>query len=270
MVTPASTHAPRFSRVASPCLLVASVLAFIAGLVLVVFDRQEQSVFDALVSQAEAARPDAKRPSADDVLNLMHSVHTRLRGTPLAQNPSSTLNSKLHLTSSLEQLSNPSGMCASYSQVLAKTLMTAGYPVRKVGLAKGEQRAIHHVIEARIGDSWALLDALYNLAFRAPDGRLASAAEVSRDWATYRSQVPTDYNPDYDYQGFYYTNWDRIPVVGWIVRSSPGLSGWLHDQRVSLRFWFFNTYRWEAVICFVLGMGCWFTRRRLLRGTGQA
>lgn len=236
------------------CLLALAVAALAASVALLVADRLEQREFDSLVQRAQATRPGLPRPSDADVLHLMHTVHNQLQGTPL--HPSSSLNSRLNITSSHEQLANPSGMCASYSHVLAKALMTAGYQVRKVGLAKNGKRAIHHVIEARQGSSWTLLDAYYDLAYRAPDGHLASAADVSRHWTTYRRQVPAGYNPDFDYSSFYYTNWDRIPVVGWIVRASPPLASWLHERGISIRFWFFNTYRWQAGLCAALGILC--------------
>ena len=133
----------------------------------------------------------------------------------------------------------------------------------------GGERAIHHVIEARLGGAWVLLDAYYNLAFRTPAGTLASAAEVSRHWPHFRTQVPADYNPDYDYSGYYYTNWERVPLVGRLVRSSPGLAEWLHAQGVSVRFWFFNTFRWEAGLSLLASAGFWGAGRWLLRRTAR-
>ena len=246
-------------------MLALSVAAFLTGITFVVLDRIEQRAFDALLGEAKVSGSPVQRPSAEDVLNLMHTVHNRLKGIRLPSHPTSTLNSQLNIASSYEQLTNPSGMCASYSHVLAKTLMTAGYSVRKVGLAKGEKRAIHHVIEVRVGARWILLDAVYNLAFRTRTGQLTSAAEVSQHWAQFRSQVPDNYNPDFDYQGYYYTNWDRIPLIGWMVRSSPTLARWLHAHGVSIRFWFFNTFRWEAGLSLLASATFWGVRRRLQR-----
>lgn len=231
------------------------VTALGAALYFWCLDRQEQKAFDVLVAQAQAAAPAVVCPSEEDVLNIMSAVHAHLRNAPAGStHPFSSINSRLHLTSSYEQLSNPFGRCASYSHVLAKALMTAGYSVRKVGLAKGSTKAIHHVIEVRLNRSWAVLDAIYNLSFRTPQGRLASAAEVSRDWEFFRHQVPPGYKADFDYRSFYYTNWDRLPLIGWVVRSQPALESWLHSHGISLRFWVFNTYRWEAALCFVLGL----------------
>src|SRR6188768_3890983 len=100
------------------------------------------------------------------------------------------------LWSSDEHLTEPSGACASYTQVLAKTLETMDYPIRKVGLSKGSQRGIHHVLETYVEGHWVLMDGLSNLAFRREDGHLASAADVHANWEYYRSQTPPGYNPD--------------------------------------------------------------------------
>ena len=259
-MAPPDTH-----RTAPVCLLVLAVFAFIGAVWLLILDRAEQREFDALVAEARAANPAIAPHSGADVLNIMSRVNGRLKVIPLDTHATSTFNSTLYISSSHEQLRNPVGMCASYSHVLAKALMTAGYRVRKVGLAKGSRRAIHHVIEVQTGSAWVLLDALYNLAFRAPDGHLASAAEVSRDWRWYQTQVPAGYHPDFDYSTFYYTNWERMPGLGWALRSVPSLQTWLHEQGISVRFWFFNTYRWEAGICLTLSVGLWGLRRRLLR-----
>lgn len=229
-----------------------------------VLDQIEQREFVEIVAEAEATVPNLKHPSTEEALTIMSNVNGRLKGIRIEAKPPSPEDNKLKFTSSHENLHNPVGACASYTQVLAKSLMTAGYQVRKVGLAQGDKRAIHHVLEVREGQSWVLMDAFYNLAFRARDGHLASAEEVSQDWLWFQKQVPADYDPSFNYKQFYYTNWDRIPILGWIIRSSPALSQYLYQRGISLRYLFFNTYKWAASGCAILAIGCWFARRRLL------
>jgi hypothetical protein len=160
--------------------------------------------------------------------------------------------------SSDEHLIEPSGACASYTQVLAKALETIDYPIRKVGLSKGTQRGIHHVLETYVEGRWVLMDCMSNLAFRRADGHLASAAEVHANWEYYRSQTPPDYNPDYDYSTYYYTNWQKLPVLGAIVEGIPPLHRWMEAHGVSVWFLLLDVNQWFAGFSFtgaVLLMG---------------
>lgn len=177
------------------------------------------------------------------------------------------------LWSSDEHLIEPSGACASYTQVLGKALQTAGFSIRKLGLSKDGLRGIHHVLETRIDGRWVLMDALSNLAFRRPDGHIASAAEVHADWEYYRPQTPADYNPTYDYSGYYYTNWRKVPVIGAIVEGIPSLHDWLQAQGVSLWFLLLDVNQWFAGFAifgaiFLMIVRLW-SRNRNLRQTGH-
>jgi hypothetical protein len=224
----------------------------------------EMREFRAWVQEVRAAPMPKPVPSAGPeetfALAMMSTANGRLRkliklGVP---GPPGGLSFK----SSDEQLHNPSGACASFSHVLAKCLVTAGIDVRKVGLQRGEVKAVHHVIEAKLDGHWALLDAVYNQAFRARDGHLADAREVGQNWAFFSQQVPAEYNRTFDYSAFYHTNWDRIPIIGWVVEHIPGLEAALEQRRVSVRFWFFNSYRWLAGASFLLGAALWWWGRR--------
>ena len=242
-------------------LTAVAAVALLAALWAGVLDRIEQREFDQLVSDTRAAAPQSSPGTDDDVLRLMNRVNGLLKGIHVNQTEHS--DSTIPMTSSDEHLHNPIGACASYSHVLAKTLMSTGYEVRKVGLAKDSRRAIHHVIEVRRGDHWVLLDAFYDLAFRRRDGQLASAEDVSRDWDWFRRQIPSGYNADYDYSEFYYTNWGRLPVLGWLIRAWPWLEAKLNASGVSVRFWFFNTYRWIAGLAAFTSLVAWWLRSRL-------
>lgn len=235
------------------------------AIALFLMDRAEQKEFEKLVNQARVEAPAVE--SEADVLSIMSTVNRRLKRIHLPDQAAPSETTEVSIRSSHDHLLAPTGACASYSHVLAKALMTAGYDVRKVGLGKDGKLAIHHVIEARIGPSWVLLDAFYNQAFRTKDGHLAGASSVHGDWNWYRQQVVADYDQRFDYSTYYYTNWARIPVVGWVVKSWPPLHAWLHGHRVSVRFWFFNTYRWLAFLCFMVAiMAAWALRRMVKSG----
>lgn len=244
--------------------LLAVLIAATGGMVaLFTMDRVEQREFDDLVKQARGDAPAVE--SESDVLSIMSTVNSRLKGVHLPVQSSSGDATEVSIRSSHDHLQSPTGACASYSHVLAKALMTAGYEVRKVGLGKNGNLAIHHVIEARVGQSWALLDAFYNQAFLAKNGHLADAGAVQADWPWFRQQVPQDYDLRFDYSTYYYTNWSRIPVVGWLVNSSPKLQALLHQHRVSVRFWFFNTFRWLAFLGLLMAAGTGWALWRLAR-----
>ena len=70
----------------------------------------------------------------------------------------------------------PAEMSPAKNVFWKTALQTAGYPIRKVGLSKGSQRGIHHVLETYVDGHWVLLDGLSNLSFRHPDGSPASGA----------------------------------------------------------------------------------------------
>jgi hypothetical protein len=239
--------------------------------------KQEVYHFSRLVHSALGLPPDHdnRAPHTEqNVLLIMHKVHAvvdgRHRQVADVGHPEPGI-----LWSSDEHLTEPSGACASYTQVLAKTLQTAGYPIRKVGLSKGDRRGIHHVLETKVEGHWAVLDGLSNLAFRRPDGHLASAADVHADWAHYRIQAPPDYNPDYDYSTFYYTNWSKVPVIGAVVLAITPLHAWLEARGVSLWFLLLDVNQWFAGLALtgaalLIALRLWvkFRRKRAQSQTG--
>jgi hypothetical protein len=115
-------------------------------------------------------------------------------------------------------------------------------------------KGIHHVLETYVEGHWVLMDCVTNLAFRREDGHLASAAEVHANWDYYRGQTPAGYNPDYDYSTYYYTNWDKVPVVGAIVQGIPSLHRWLEARGVSVWFLLLDVNQWFAGFSFVGAM----------------
>jgi hypothetical protein len=106
--------------------------------------------------------------------------------------------------------------CGQFSGALMRSLRAAGYNSRFVQMRAEGIWGQHIVVEAAVGQRWVLLDPLYDLAFHRPDGRLASALELQRDWPVYVSQVPRRYDPKLRYEAFRYTNWDAFPL--WLIR----------------------------------------------------
>lgn len=227
--------------------------------------REETSHFKLLVSAALGTdEPEEIRQDEASALALLHTVNKAVSYRESRLNQNSPTKVSPFWTSEQHWL-HPKGACASYTATLAKALKTAGFPIRKVGLSKNGLMAIHHLVEAKIDGHWVVLDGIYDLAFRNPSGQLASAKEVGADWAYYSRQAPANYNPDYDYSGFYYTNWDRIPIAGWVFGKLPSVKHWLERRETSIRFVFLDVRAWEGWACLTLGMLLSASRIRELR-----
>lgn len=221
-------------------------------------EKREDQQFEELVVttfKSPAAAQGVVTSQANALL-LLHHVHDVVTENTEKMGANRSMEGRLFWSPG-DHLRHPGGACASYSTVLAKALQTAGFAVRKVGLASGGNKAIHHVIETLADGHWVLLDAAFDLAFDAPNGLKASAKDVASHWAMYRKQTPTNYPSIYDYSGFYYTNWDRIPGAGLAFKLSPDLKKWVDVHEVSLRFVFLNIWNWMAIFwgglaCFIL------------------
>lgn len=204
-------------------------------------------------------------PEETFALTMMSAVNGRLKAL-LSQGKTGEQAQQggMSLKSCSDHLHDPSGACASFSHVLAKCLRVSGIEVRKVGLQRGQAKALHHVLEAKLDGRWVLMDPLFCQTFRGHDGCLAGASAVSKDWAFFSQQLTEGYDRSFDYSGFYYTNWDRIPLLGWVVKSIPGLEGEMERRGVSVRMWFLDINLWLAGICllFSLCLGWWSHRRR--------
>jgi hypothetical protein len=142
--------------------------------------------------------------------------------------------------------------------------------VRKVGLARNGQKGTHHVLETCIEGHWVLLDARLNTSFRHPNGHLAGAADLHADWPYYQKQTNADYDQTYDYSGYYYTNWDKVPIVNRL----PSLQQWLESRGVSLRFLVLDVYQWFAGLslagaALLVGARLWPKARRRWQARGK-
>jgi hypothetical protein len=208
--------------------------------------RDDDALFRQLVQVADlkAAKVAGGVPSEEArALAILHAVYAEVRERAVFFGDTEWTTPHL-LWSAGDHMNRPAGACASYVTVLAKAMQTAGYPVRKVGLVKNGIMAYHHVLEAKIDGRWAVLDAAFDQSFRRPDGKLASAADVHEDWLYYRTQMMPGYYPEYDYSGYYYTNWSRIPGAEMLFGWFPEARTWLHDHGVSVRFWFLSVHAW--------------------------
>lgn len=230
----------------------------------------DESLFRQLVQVAEGKAAKAagtgQQPTDEArALEVLHAVYTEVRERAVFFGDTEWTTPHL-LWSAGDHMNRPAGACASYVTVLAKALQTADFPVRKVGLVKNGLTAYHHVLETKINGRWVVMDAAFDQSFRRPDGKLASAADVNADWLYYRDQIMPGYYPEYDYSGFYYTNWERIPGATTVLRWFPSWGTWLHQRGISIRFWFLNVHAWLIGIgltgAVVLGLVRWNLTRK--------
>lgn len=135
------------------------------------------------------------------------------------------------------------GACGSNSYVLGRILQEFGMQVRFPQMKVNGAYGGHILLEAKTSDGWKVFDPLYNLAFKRPDGKLASFSDVHADWNYYKQQLPKDYDINYAYEDARYTNWGKIPVVMPLIHQFLSLiKGKEAADTYSLRTLFLSKY----------------------------
>lgn len=223
----------------------------------------QKLIDEATSSSTHVSNSPAQSPQRKEALAILHQVHRTLMPRWAQLTEQGRTRSFTLFTPSQVHLNEPLGACASFSHVLARTLRQAGFPVRKVGLSRDGVMGIHHVLEVQIDGQWVLMDAFYDQTFERPDGSLADAATVGAAWDYYQHQVSADYDARFDYSGFYYTNWNRVPGFRWLNQWQPSWKAWVGAEEVSLQFAFLDIKLWYigALIIAALGL-LWFRLKR--------
>jgi hypothetical protein len=102
---------------------------------------------------------------------------------------------------------------------------------------RGLQRGCHATIEAYADGKWIAVDPLYNVVFP------VSAAEVGRNWDTYKALTPPGYDMKYKYAGVRYTNWTKIPVIMPAIKTVLDFVAPEFASTFSVRRYVLNVYR---------------------------
>ena len=164
-------------------------------------------------------------------------------------------------------LMTTNGMCGSFSRVLARTLQTNNIEVRFAQMEVQGTYGGHIILEARSDHGWIVLDPMYDLSFKRPDGRLASFEDVHNNWTFYRQQLPEGYNPIYRYEGVQYTNWNKIPLL--LPALKMVLDVFIGKHRaneISIRTYFLRPYHVVFLITLLIFVPVFiFSSRRLWR-----
>jgi hypothetical protein len=94
------------------------------------------------------------------------------------------------------------GACGGYSKVLARHLQLAGYDVR-IGQLKVPKVGYggHIVVEYFSKDfqKWILVDPLFELFIKLPNGVPASIEEIKNNWVYCSKQMSPEYRKHYKY-----------------------------------------------------------------------
>ena len=137
------------------------------------------------------------------------------------------------------QLMDGRGACGSHAHVLGRLLDRAGIDFRGVQMycADSNTWGCHTTIEAYADGKWIAVDPLYNVVFP------VSAAEVGRNWDTYKALAPQGYDMKYKYAGVRYTNSTKIPVIMPAIKTVLDFAAPEFASTFSVRRYVLNVYR---------------------------
>lgn len=175
----------------------------------------EEQLFEILAANISNNLPADVTIREDSLLlKSMHLCHKLLkrRGTIFGNADFEGFKAKI-LQPVTVDLMTGKGACGSNSYVLGRLLQEFGMNVRFLHMKVGNLYGGHILIEAKSSGGWKVLDPLYDLYFKRPDGKLASFKDVQSNWSYYKQQVPPEYDTAYNYSDAIYNNWGKIPVL---------------------------------------------------------
>ncbi len=183
--------------------------------------RYEQKILGAFVNSIHNTTNLNRYDEEAVALAAMNKIHVQMSQKEITSMGMELNQFEQLMTSPLLQFAlTKDGACGGNSLVLAQVLDGMGFKVKPGQMKVNGKFGGHIITEALVNGKWIVLDPLYNLVFRNEKGQLASFDEVSSNWNYFKSQVPSHYNPDYQYAGIQYTNWAKLPVVGSIAKAT--------------------------------------------------
>ena len=222
----------------------------VAMLVCVMMSRYENQLIDSIVSRT-VTQDMSDRQKA---LALLNQTHELLKPRAALFGGSERVGIRERLFTSADvHLMDGKGACGSYAGVLTRLLQRTGIDARLAQMKCGNEWGCHINLEAKIDGEYVVLDPLYNLAFVSEEGTLANFQEVGNNWEYYKSQVPENYYPAYQYEDVRYTNWQKIPVLMPLIKSVLDFTMGAKANQISIRSYVLNiyqTYFWFIVFCY--------------------
>jgi hypothetical protein len=143
------------------------------------------------------------------------------------------------------------GACGGYSKVLARHLQLNGYKVR---IAQLKVPVVgyggHNVVEyfSKILNKWILIDPLFNMFIKLPNGHPASIKEIMENWSFCSKQMPYDYSVKFKFLGVRYTNWEKLGFVSASAYNSIAYAfGKDYAESIALRPYFLSMYKFVTL-----------------------
>ena len=173
------------------------------------------------------------------------------------------------LHSSTVDLMTGNGACGSASVILARILKANNFQVRIAQMQVDNVWGGHMITEVKKNDGWIVMDPLFDVYFKKPDGHFASFKEVHFNWNYFKKQLPANYPPEYNYKDVRYTNWDKYPLIGPLINKALILfMGKAKADSICIRAYLLRNYYllfWGTVFLLILTVvqtGIVFWKRR--------
>ena len=143
------------------------------------------------------------------------------------------------------------GACGTFVHVLGRLLQEADFDIRIAQMFCEGQFGCHIFLEVKLNDRYIVLDPLFNLSFRNPDGSLATFLELQENFSSFQHQLPLNYSEEYKYEDVRYTNWNKIPILMPFIKKLLGNSA----SFISVRSYLLNVYKvyfWIVVALWIM------------------
>lgn len=180
-------------------------------------DNYENQIFKALATQVKQSTTSIETDSL--LLQSLHLTYNleKFRLSVFGDKQIRSIKSDL-IRPVTYDLMTGSGACGSYAFVLCRLLNELNVETRFAQMKVNGEFGGHIIVEAKSNYGWVVLDPSYDLSFKKTTGQLANFEEVKSNWASFKNQVPDNYNPDYSYSDAQYSNWNKIPVIMPLVK----------------------------------------------------
>lgn len=199
---------------------------------------QDDKVFDQIIKKSiNKSMTDEKKLTT--LLNITHNFLKDKKGFYQISSKG-----KINPNNLILKSINGDGDCGDYAKILSRLLIRAGIKVRLGQMKCDNIWACHIIVEAKINNKWIITDPTYNLIFKNSNNQMTEFNEIKNNFEYFRSQVPSNYNLEYDYDDMRYTNWEKIPII---TVSAAKIISFLkpntkyHD--ISLKIYLLNIYK---------------------------
>ncbi|PWT71647.1 MAG: hypothetical protein C5B59_17575 [Bacteroidetes bacterium] len=228
----------------------------------------EKELFSAIRSNIDR---EVNFDDTDDsiVVKVMHACHSLLITRAIVFSSQSLDGFKVdYLQPTSIDLMTARGACGSYAIVLARSLQDYKFPVRIAQMKVHGVYAAHNIVEAKTRNGWVVLDPLFNIYFLKPgDKGLADFEDVHNHWDFYKTQLPANYDMNFNYEGVRYSNWTKVPIIMPAAKKMLDMVlGKEKADRISVRTFFLRTYDVYFFLTFILFIPIFFfTLSRLIK-----